>query len=191
MKRIRFMGLAIVAVFAFSVVGVASAAAHNFEASKTGELKGKALNTHTFKTNAGTVECKKADATGTVAEPLVKETQVAKVKYSECKAFGVNAEVSEAEYEFNANESVSVIGKTITVKAGLCTVTVEPVAANAKLKTVTYANLAGGKLEVKSNVEKITYKTNAGCVGGAGTFANGHYEGNEEVELVGGTIKWV
>ena len=195
MQRLKVVGLALAAVFAFSAVAVASASAHEFEASKEGELNGKAVagNVHKFKTKAGTVECKVANVVGAnskVVAPLKKETQEVEVEYKECTAFGAKATVTNAKYLFNANEKVTV-KNTVKVEAAGCTVTVEPVAANENLGTVSYANLAGGKLEVKAKVEKVTYKTSAFCLGGAGTFADGLYEGNEEVELVGGTLKWV
>jgi hypothetical protein len=196
MKRIKIIGLAIVAVFAMSVVGVASASAHEFVASKTGKLTGKALNTHVFKTKAGNVECKKAtlpvSAVNEVKE-LKAKTQEVEVKYEECKAFGfVSAEVSNAKYLFSAETTKNAsVKNTVTVKASTCTVTVEPVTANQELEKVSYANLTGGTLEVKAKVEKVTYKTSAGCTSGAGTFTDGLYEGNEEVTLEGGTLEWL
>jgi hypothetical protein len=186
MKRIRLIGLAVVAVFALSGVAVSSASAFTKFVAKplNAEVKDHNLNTHKFKTAVGTVECKTETSKGTV-ESLESATNLESVKYTECKVtepFEAAATVSEAKYLFNAGGSVK-IENTITVKTSLCTITVKPQEDTG----VTYANLAG-KLEVKAAVKNIVYSTSGLC----GTKTNekgGEYSGNSEAEVVGGTIE--
>lgn len=198
MQRIRFIGLALVAPFAFSGVATASASAHEFVASVVpGNLKGKALNTHKFKTKAGTGECKVAnvvEAGSKVVESPAK-TQEVELEYKECEVPGLGtATVSNAKYAFSAELTKDAsLKNTVTVKASICTVTVEPVTANQGLEKVEYANLAGPPeaIEVKSTVTGITYKTSSFCPGGAVTASDGEYTGKEKVEETGGNVKWL
>jgi hypothetical protein len=206
MQRLKVLGLALVAVFAMSAV--ASASAHEFVASKTGSLAGKALNVHKFKTNAGTVECTTATPKGSVAA-LKTETQEVEVEYSGCTftVFGTKkATVTpNPKYLFSANEWVSVLNPSTTpivieVEGTGCNIKVSGSStSNHELKEVKYVTkevereIEGKKvkvkdLEVKSKVSGITYTTTNGLCGSGGT--NGTYEGNEEVELVGGSIEW-
>lgn len=173
-------------VFAFSAVAVANASASSFEASKTGSLLGKALNTQEFTTNGGTVSCTTAKTTGTVTE-LVATKQKVKVEYSGCKAFGfASASVSAAEYTLYANGGVDVLNTiTISVPLGFCSVTVKP---QTNLGTVSYSNNSG-KIKEASNVTGITYTSSGDGCGSSGT--NGKYVGGNEVELEGGTLTFV
>jgi hypothetical protein len=202
MQRLKVIVLALVAVFAISAVASATASAHEFVASKEGNLTGKALNTHKFKTSAGTVECEIAKASGTVVAPLIKETQLGKVKYEKCHVTFIGnpaAEVApEVEYEFFAGETkehplvtpwVTLKNNiTITIPSAGCKIEVNS-AGNSELKSVSYANLAGGKLEIKATVKGITYKGTGGLCGNK-EEKNGEYTGNEEVGLEAGTIEW-
>jgi hypothetical protein len=195
MQRLKVIGLALVAVFAMAAVAAASASAKEFVASKTGKLTGVAVNTHVFKTKAGNVECKKAEVVNSEVKALKSATQEVELHYTECKAFGfASAEVSNAKYLFSSAETKNAsLKNVVTVKASTCTVTVENVLANQEREKVTYVNgLAGklGKLEVQAKVENVTYKTGTGCLNGGKTFTDGVYEGNEEVGVEGGTLKW-
>jgi hypothetical protein len=199
MMRVRTLGVALVAVLAMSAVAAATASAHKFKASEASELTGKALNVHKFKTNGGTVECKKAEPKGKSVAGEV-ETQEVEVAYSECEFKSIlgtkKAKVSpNPKYKFYANEEkVDVLNATtapivIEVEGSGCNVKVSS-EGNGGLKKATYGNLSGGKtLEVKAAVTGITYKSTGGFCGEGGT--NGTYEGNEEVSLVGGgTLEW-
>jgi hypothetical protein len=189
MKRIRVIGLALVAVFALSAVAVSSASAFTeFVGKPVGGAvtdANPAGNVHKFKTTVGTVECKKESSSGTV-EAEKSATNKEKVKYSECKVtepFAAEATVSEAEYLFNANGTVKV-ENTVTVKTSLCTITVKPQEDTG----ITYANLAGGELEVKAAVQNIVYSTSGLC----GTKTNekgGEYAGISVAKVTGGTIE--
>lgn len=191
--RIRALVLSLVAAFAFSAVAVAAASAHEFEATKTGPATDVQTSTQVFKDEpkAVAVECKKLKSTETI-ESLKTKTQKAKVKYEECTAFGFPASISEAAYNFNAEGSVT-IENTITIEVPLagCKVTVGPT-GNSALKTITYENKTGGKLEVKSNVSKIVSKVTGGggLCGKEGELKEGTYTGNALVTPASGELKW-
>jgi hypothetical protein len=174
-----------------SLAAVASASAHEFVANKTGTLKGVSTNHQKFKTSSGTVECLKETSEGKI-ESTKSETNIEKVKYEECTAFGfVVSKVSEAEFEFNAAGTATVRNKIVLEieAAEPCTITINKGTANTGLKTVTYKNVAGGTMTVEAAVKGITYTTSGGECGSAGT--NGEYSGNTKAELIGGTIEWV
>jgi hypothetical protein len=57
------------------------------------------------------------------------------------------------------------------------------------LKSVTYNNVTGGKIEEVSNVTGIHSVGNGGICGEEST--TGKYVGNNLVELIGGTVEWV
>jgi hypothetical protein len=189
MSRSKAVWLALAAVLALSAVAVASASAHEFVASKEGTLKGtNNSEIHKFTTAAGTVECLKATGSGKV-KGLKFKTQKVKVAYGECTTSSgtISATVSEAEFEFNAEGTVTVLN-TIKSESDGCTVTVGPT-GNSGLKSVTYENKSG-KVNLKSNVGGITYSASSGCAGGEKTGTAGEYVGNEETELVSGTLEW-
>jgi hypothetical protein len=186
MRRIRIVGLALVAVCAMSVTATAGASAHDFKASAAGKLTSKALATQKFKTAAGLVECTALHLTsGTAA--LLSETQTATVQYTGCKAFGLAATVSPAQYEFNANGSVKLLA-TITITATECTVTV-PSAKNTKLSTIKYTN-SNKQIVLEPSVNNITSSgAGAGCKYAEESL--GTYTGNSVVGLEsGGTLTW-
>jgi hypothetical protein len=188
MKRIKLFGLCLVAALAVSSVSTVAASAHEFVASKAGTVKDKQVNNHKFRTNAGTVECGSEASEGTAVAGSQK-TNKEKVKYAECAAFGFEATISEAEYEFSAEEWVSVLNKvTIEVPLAGCKVTIGTT-KNKELKKVPYKNSAPAKtIEAKALVKGITYTSSGGLCGTSGE--NGEYSGSSKLELVGGTIEW-
>jgi hypothetical protein len=184
MKRIKFVGLALVAVCAMSASMAASAGASSFLSTvASGALTGKLVSLQKFNTKAGQVECSALTVSGSVI--TTKATiQAATVNYTGCKAFGLAATITPASYEFNANGGVTVV-KTITIKATGCTVIVP---GGQKLGTVKYAN-SGSEIELTPNVTGITSEG----VGAACTYASeskGTYEGKSKTAVVGGTLKW-
>jgi len=186
MHRVGMVGKALVAALALGALAAGSASAHEFVASKAGTTKDKQLNVQKFKTNAGVFECKKEASEGSVTAGSQKVT-IEKLKYTECTAFGFVVNVSEAEFEFNAEGTVA-IKKLVTMEVplGECSVTL-PTTGNGALKTVSYKNNSG-KVEVKSTYKSMTYGANGGLCGEPGM--NGEYNGNSEVELVSGTLEW-
>lgn len=187
MYRVGMAGKALVAALAFGALVAASASAHEFVASKAGATKGKQVTVQLFQTNGGIFECKKETSEGTVVSGSQK-IAIQKFKYTECAAFGFGVNVSETEFEFNAEGTVA-IKKLVKMEVPLagCEVTL-PTTGNGALKAATYKNLAGGKLEVKSLLKSMTYGATGGSCGEPGK--NGEYTGNAEVELPGGTLEW-
>lgn len=191
MRSIRALSPVLAAMVALSLGAVASASAHEFVASKTGTLKGVNTNHQKFKTSSGTVECLAETSEGKI-EATKSETNIEKVKYSECTAFGfVVSKVSEAEFEFNAAGTATVKNKIVLEIEAVepCTITINKGTANTNLKSVTYKNVAGGTMTVEAAVKGITYTTSGGECGNSGT--NGEYAGSTKVELIGGTIEWL
>jgi hypothetical protein len=190
MQNFKKFGVLVIAVFALSAIGAASASAATFTASATGSLSGKATATQEFGINAGTVRCGTALSSGTIVSTASPEQHVS-VTYSSCTAFAgfIPVHNIEATYVFTADGKVHIknqITITVTAPFGTCHVTVP---GGQTVSSVTYANLAGGKMSVTPNITGITYSTTGGTCGSGGT--NGTYKGANEVERVGGgSISW-
>jgi hypothetical protein len=193
MKRLKIVGLALVAVFALSAVAVASASAHEYNA-KSSPVVAKGEN-HTFTAGEATITCKKAEFTyggGVGKFGAIKVTPA----YKECKVLGANATVTveKAEYEFGAPKEikanefsapVSIVGAagakikiTTTILGETCEVTFGTQNLPGEgTKFVNNEAKSGG--EVKAKVEGVTYKSNNKCFGFVGAEGtNGKYEGN-------------
>jgi hypothetical protein len=192
MKYFKVFGLALVAMCALSAAAVSSAsAALEFLASKAGTLKGHALTTQAFKAEAAgpAVNCTEAASSGAVSSPLNFLTVLIEVEYGKCTGpLSTAATVSLADFLFNAHGLVAV-DNTITIKIGtLCKIVVAPT-GNGALEKVKYDNNAGKLIELTS-VTGITSKIEggSGLCGSEGTHTDGTYTGNNEIELVSGTI---
>jgi len=182
MSSFKKLGV-LVAILALSAIGAANASAATFTESATGTLTGKSLNAQVFATNSGQVKCT-AHISGSIVSTATTEQHVT-VEYKGCTAFGfASVDVSPATYLVIANGTVHV-RNTVTNNVTLagCHQTVEP---QGPLGTITYTNLAGGKLGVDANVTGIAYKGTGSLCGDATTKTNGTYTGNSEVERVGG-----
>jgi hypothetical protein len=189
MKRVKFIGLALMVAFALSAVAVSSAsAALVFNSTEVGKLTAKSLTTQTFVTKAGTVECTVVNLTGGTAA-LSSKVQEATIQYEKCKAFGISATVTPALYQFDANGTTTVL-KGITITSLTCVVHV-PATGNSSLKTVKFDN-SGQNIILLPSVTGITYTALPGCAN-AGTASDGTYTGNTQVGLASGTgtIKWI
>ena len=204
MSRFKVIGLAIVAVFAFSAVAAAAASAHEFESTALGEATDVGTSNQVFKDEpkAVAVECAKLKSTEKITA-LKTKAQKAVVHYEECTAFGFPATISEAKFEFKVNtgatepiegsvkiENPATSPITIEVPAAGCKVTVAAT-GNSALKKITYENKAGGKVEVKANVSKIVSKVTGGggLCGKEGELKEGTYTGNALVSLAGAELK--
>jgi hypothetical protein len=185
MRTLKKFGVLMVAVFALSVVGVASASAATFTSSEEGELQGHALTTQVFETNAGPVNCPVAEVTGFVIAKESTEQHVT-VHYKNCKAFSglVSVEISTATYLFTSNGTVHILKPiVINVPLGGCTQTVPA----QTVSSVSFSGNSEGNLVESSAVTGIEYETSGGLCGEPGS--DGTYVGDNEVELVkGGTL---
>jgi hypothetical protein len=118
MRRLKVLGLALVAVVAISAVASASASAFTeFVSSPASQTitasQGEgAAGEHVFTVGTGTVKCKKATFKD-IAKKGSSASAPFRPEYSECTAFGfVSATVTthnQCEYELFANESVSIV----------------------------------------------------------------------------------
>ena len=164
--RLRVFGLTIAAVASLTAPAGASAHEFEFNGAVPVALGGKALTAQKFKFTAGLVACEKATLAGNFGPPKASKTFEVKVKYSECEAFGSKATITEAEYRFDAEGLVSVVGKPIVITdvTGKCTVEISSGTENVNLKTVKYSN--GSKaLLVKAGVLHIEYAASGGFCG--------------------------
>jgi hypothetical protein len=189
MRIARQFGLVLVTVLVLSAIAVsgASAAPEFLSSVNGGKLTAKSLTTQTFVTKAGNVECTVVNLTGGTAASL-STTQEATIQYEKCKAFGINATVTPALYDFHADGSVALLNN-ITITTLTCVVHV-PAAGNGNLNTVKYDNTPTNIL-LLPNVKLITYTALTGCPF-VGTAEDGTYTGNSEVGLAGGgTISWM
>ena len=191
MRTLKKFAVLAVAVFAISVVGVASASAAQFTSStETGNLEGSALNTQEFTTNGGVVKCTAAKTTGAfkgtaMGSVFGSSTQEVTVNYSGCTAFGfASVSISPATYEFTpTTKQVHILNTiTISVPLGGCTVTVPP--TKTALSEVSFENAGTSNIKEISNVTGITYTSSGGLCGSSGS--NGIYKGNNEVHATNG-----
>lgn len=195
-RSLKVLSVSVAAVLAFSAIAVASASAANFKGTEGDSLMGVANETQVFTTDVGTVECKKLNATGTVAAEEASEQATSSVEYTECEAFGFEAEINfnGCNYNFHAGEyaekegmgnsvgTADVIcpaGQEIEINAaGLCTVTVGP---QNGLGEIAFTNGTDPKtgfedVTIIPNVTNIAYAW-SGFLCGSGSNTNGTYTG--------------
>lgn len=190
--RLRFSILAaLVAALAMSLVGVAGASAHEFiekGAKLPAPLKAEG-GTQTFVTAGGTTVCTSVKGKGTVTSEKAV-TQKATAEYAGCEADGfAEAKVEGAEYEFNANGTVTIL-KEIKVTAPLCKVSV-PAATeteNKNLSEVKYSS-SGGVITEEANVSGITSSGSEFCA--YSKESKGTYKGTTKVSVEGGELSYV
>jgi hypothetical protein len=197
MRLVKVLGVALVAVFAFSAMAAAGASAHTFTASAVGLLLlAEQEGTQVFGTTAGTLKCAtvKGDGKSTALKSLAQSITVS---YSGCKATNGTVEATPtqpivAEYEFDADGSVKILSPVtiFTEFAGSkCTIKVP---AQGPLKTVVFKSV-GGTVLVESNVTGIeSIATGSGCKAGSNgvTAKTGTYVGNAVTKADGGTVGW-
>ena len=187
MKSMRMLALAVMGACVFGAAGAGSASASLFHASKTGTLKGTALNTYVFNTGGAvpvSMECKKAATSGTVTSPLAL-SQLVSVTYSGCTVAGASVTVTSAHYLISADDGLVAFKNLVilTVPVGGCKLFILP----QHVKGIAFTS-SGGRLIEESNVKNlVTSGTGGTC--GPGSSA-GTYVGRSDVELEGGTISW-
>lgn len=183
------VGLVAITALTFTALGAGSASAAEFVASKTGSLKGSADTSQKFEVSSGSGEyvlCDKLSVTGTVTT-LKAGKQAAVVQYEECKAVTflgeLSAEISAADYTFNANGSVEITKPiVINIGGGLATQTVTDQTASS----VTYSNSSPvSTIMINASIMGIHSE------GALGTQTTGTYTGESLTALEGGTIEWV
>ena len=175
MKRIRLIGLAVVAVFALSAVAAASASAFEFFEAETYPVtikgKNKPGSLHKFKVDSGESTCESASFESGAYSARTNEVKV-KPTYTGCNfiPIGKTGETTTVtttgcEYGLNITGTVKVECGSghIIVKAATCEVTVgsQTIPGTA----VTYKNVGTGtarEVEVTSTAKGIKYQEH-GC----------------------------
>jgi len=193
-RKLKALGLVVVAVLAMSAIGASAAQAITLSSSsypQTVEGSGTEIGEH-FLTEAGKVECHLSKYTGTLSEasPTLRVTPI----YETCKAFGfLNATVNTngCHYLFHATEHDSSTntytahvdvectdGKVIEITSGTCKVSV---GSQTGLTTVDITNMAVSPpdLTVRPTVKGIAYTVTQDGFGcpftGTGAKTGGEY----------------
>jgi hypothetical protein len=201
MLRVRILGVALVAVFALSVVAASSASAftlflsHPANQMVTAGQKGK----HKFTVGGASVECNKATFLGNAPglEFTLFKTTAA---YSECTAFGFvgsSVRMNGCEYQLHIGGVVDVenceTGKEIEIEVNNGGPCILKMPAQSGLKSVTYANVTGANgrasVEIKIAVKSITGTSNGqgtGCP--AAGAVTGEYTGSSVAEGAEGGV---
>jgi hypothetical protein len=155
-RKIKTLGVALVAVFALTAVMASAASAASYTATTypttaTGE---SALGNDVFTTEAGAVECK-AHFVGTLTAASSDLTVTP--TYTNCKVFGFDGQVTGCKYTFTAvsttSSNVDVVNPC-TIIGGNCHVTVDN---QNSLSSVATTNNAAGDVSVQANVSAIKY----------------------------------
>jgi len=192
MRNIKILGLALVAMFSMSAVMAVSASADTLTASSypavlTGTADEENGFKDTFTTTAGTVKCPDTHYDGpTITGPLNGTTTKVIVTptypAAGCTGFGFPATIhhGNCNYEFKVlagtagtvNLECSSGELTITaIGAGTTKCTVHVPSQTDIPGTISYKNVAGGKITVEANLTGLIYKHTAGT--GVGACPNG------------------
>ncbi len=203
MKRIATSVTTLVSLVALLVLGVFSAEpsqAHTF--LWTGALPGLFLalsdNSQLFFTEEGGAGliCKHARFHGVVTKER-SLTQTVVGGYSKCEAFGHPLTITPVEYELNADETVSIVNKTVqlSIPSIPCVIDIEPSAGNQALSRIRYLidPQDSTRLLLHAEVAKIhsIILGGGGLCGPVGLHADGLYRGLLLAWVHGsGTLSW-
>ncbi len=133
------------------------------------------------------VECETAEYNGTLAE--ASEWLKITPTYGKCKTFGFASTVTfnGCQYEFHTNGSVDIIcptGKKIVIEVteGFGKGCKVEIGEQKGLETITYENIAGGKVRVTANVGHVAYHSNEVGFGCPANGKEAKYEGKVVAE---------
>lgn len=198
-RKLKALGLALVASFAMSAVAAsgASASGELFHAGQAHTILDAHGGLQTFVTNPSTLTCTTvtADATTTVVTP--SSITATDVTYSGCKNadnITTHVQMRSCDYLFTSEATpthapvhiqCSTAGDEIRINGTVLGAEVTCVRVPAQTPTgggVTYSNVAGGDVKITATVTGIEYTVQGFC--GSETVNNGTY--NASV-TVGGT----
>jgi hypothetical protein len=194
--KLRAGMLVFAAAMAMVAVMASAAQAGEFTASKyPATITGTAIEKHTFKFKAGTVNCKVASFDSTLAAAAKSLTVTA--EYKECSTPGgneVTVKMESCDYDFAAGETLmnEKVDGSLTVKcaqsgdeitfeepANGCVVEIPPQTRS----TLIYTNHKEAKdFDVDISLGDVEYTQNANCAGGAGVFVDGTYTGKSTMK---------
>ena len=177
-RKVRFLGTALIAALALSAVGASAASAEGVYSVSSTPATGTAtseLGNDIFTTEAGNVECESSFSA--TQNEKTASTLTVKATYTNCKAFGLSAtvEMMSCDYLFTTPETnggvhlwkakvhvkCSTAGDAITITAGTCKVSVgaQSPAGQVDIKntTTTTNPHVNADVDVKATVTGISY----------------------------------
>jgi hypothetical protein len=204
-RKLKGLGLALIAVFALGAVSVASASAGTFTAAKgatisgeqiSGTITSKTVAKHEFTTVAGTVKCTTATFAGTAAA-AESTTQELEPTYGGCTIAGsvpVTIDVNSCKYLFHAGTAGAATVDvrcpsspiTVTVTGSTCSITIGGTSGgvNQGLGGITLTNSGTSTamdIVASIDVTGIHYIVDNGpsCPNApaSGTYTDGSYRG--------------
>lgn len=185
----KVLGLALVAIAMLSAAAASSALAveAEFKVSKSTEFMEIGEGAEVFTTDIGEVECSTYTAKGTTPEfestPTLTTTSV---EYGGCEVLGLPATVNSngCNYTYHAGTktpegsegSVDIVcptGKSITVVASGCTVTIPPQGPKVHIKYTNFTT-ASGRMDVRRHkiLTSVSYSW-SGLLCGSGSATDG------------------
>lgn len=194
-RKLKSVGIAMVAILAMSAVVVAAAQAATFTSTKAGAISSEQTTKHEIKTKAGTIKCSSVTFSGVAA--LSSSTQTLTPTYSGCLLGGVlevTVTMNGCDYLMNASGTIQIAcpaGKSIQfdLKEVNCTIHLY----SQVLGSASYSNF-GGHRTVTYNTSIAHYEltgTLAGCGVPPGTYTDGTFKGaSTEKSLVGGSLSF-
>ena len=195
-RKLKVLGIALIASFAMSAVSASGASANPFFHSEFAGIfltgaQGE-MNPNVLTTDLGELKCKVVQYGGSQGA-MTTPTMTLTPKYEECTINNQNAVVTvngcaytlHLEQQTNPIEALMGIecpdGQKIVIHAPQCTITVPPQGPHS---SVTFTNEGAGMTRsfiADLNVSGIDYQEHgAGCAG-AGTTENGTYTGQATI----------
>jgi hypothetical protein len=149
-RKIKVLGLTLVAVFAMTAVAASAASAAEFHSeSSATELRGAQQTENVLAFNNRTLKCKSATFVGSQSGTTASTVEVHPT-YGNCTAFGLESTITTTgcNYVLHSNGETDIVceaGKQIEIEAfGTCQVNV---AAQSGLGSVSYSNVGSGSTE--------------------------------------------
>jgi hypothetical protein len=201
-RKLKALGLALVAVLAMGALSASAASAENFHSESATDtvIKGSQVGQDVFVFNAGTVKCNEATYAGEQKGATATSVKVTPT-YTECTAFGfVNTKIDSAQctYEFSSDNNNVVIScpsaEPLTVTAFNCWVALH----SQTLGGISYNNTGAGNsrdIDLGTNVTGISYSQHSKAFPGCNnnkteqSYTNGTYTAGTTVQgfTTGGT----
>jgi len=190
LSKLKYLGLALAAVLAFSAVGSSSASAANEFHCETSHciLTWSAETNQVWTTEAGTMTCTAFSGSGTNTTATAMQLTVETVSLTGCKTKTIFGEIAMTvsfngcDYLYTTStEAVHLIcpaGKEVTITGPGCTITVP---GGQTLNQVHYFNQGVGTtrdLKIEKTITKTKSTASGAFCSKNGTFENGTEVGN-------------
>jgi hypothetical protein len=182
-----------IVILTILITALAAPLAEAHEFTQTPEKAGYIVKggTQTFTTSIGTITCTSETGTGSADGEKSEHLAVA-AQYSGCTSSSKAATVSEGQYEYNANGTVT-LTNTIeisfeTSKGNRCVVTLAPTGNNER-EAITYTDDSPG-LTFKVALKVISYEGKGCCPhmeGEKEKATTGEIKGEAQTETYSGT----